>query len=436
MDNPWLLRITALALAVLLFFVVKPDGTANDVDSTTSGMKEAVLEDVPVELRYDDSVFVVTGVPQTVDVKIEGPIGIVITTQTGRNFKVVLNVKDKPTGEHTIAFQPEGFSDKLAVTINPKNVKVKVEERITKDVRVEPEINESQIAAGSFVKSMMTEPQTVTVSGAKSAIESINYVKATVSADKGVSKTFEKSAGVKIFDRDLNILNVDVEPKTVKVKVEIGEYNREVPVVVNQKGKAAKGYKVSSLVPKMKKVLIYGSKTDIDQIQAITVDADVSGLKKSSTLEGKLQLPKGVTSTSVSSIDVKATIKKDEDKDQADDEEKDDVASSSEADSVGTKTFKNINIQLSGMDTDEFEQEFLEPQTGQVNIDAEGKEAEIANLNKADINVFVDASNVKEGTQELPVQVEGPDGVSYSPSFANVKIKFTKQAAEDSVING
>lgn len=428
MDNPWLLRITALVLAVMLFFVVRPDGSStNDVDSTASGMKEQILEDVPVELRYDDSNFVVSGVPQTVDVKIEGPIGIVITTQTGRNFKVVLNVKDKPTGEHTIAFEPEGFSDKLAVEVEPKNVKVKVEERITKDVRVEPEINESQIAEGNFVKAMTTEPQTVTVSGAKSAIESINYVKATVSADKGVSKTFEKSAGVKIFDRDLNILNVDVEPKTVKVKVEIGEYNREVPVVVNQKGKVAKGYLVSSLVPKTKKVLIYGSKTDIDQIQAVTVDADISDLKKSATLEGKLQLPKGVTSMSVSSIDVKATIKKDTDEDS--DEEEEEVAIAADEDSVGTKTFKNINIQLSGMDTEQFEQEFLEPETGQVNIDAEGEEAEIANLNEADINVFVDASEVKEGTQELPVQVEGPDGVTYNPSFANVKIKFTKQAS-------
>lgn len=428
MDNPWLLRITALVLAIMLFFVVRPDGSStNDVDSTASGMKEQILEDVPVELRYDDSNFVVSGVPQTVDVKIEGPIGIVITTQTGRNFKVVLNVKDKPTGEHTIAFEPEGFSDKLAVEVEPKNVKVKVEERITKDVRVEPEINESQIAEGNFVKAMTTEPQTVTVSGAKSAIESINYVKATVSADKGVSKNFEKSAGVKIFDRDLNILNVDVEPKTVKVKVEIGEYNREVPVVVNQKGKVAKGYLVSSLVPKTKKVLIYGSKTDIDQIQAVTVDADISDLKKSATLEGKLQLPKGVTSMSVSSIDVKATIKKDTDEDS--DEEEEEVAIAADEDSVGTKTFKNINIQLSGMDTEQFEQEFLEPETGQVNIDAEGEEAEIANLNEADINVFVDASEVKEGTQELPVQVEGPDGVTYNPSFANVKIKFTKQAS-------
>lgn len=434
-DNPWLLRITALALAVLMFFSVRPDsGTTNNIDSTTSGMKELVLDDVPVELRYDDSNFVVTGVPQTVDVKIEGPVGIVITTQTGRNFKVVLNVKDQPTGEHKIKFEPEGFSDKLKVQVDPKNVKVKVEERITKDVRVEPEINESQIADGKFVKSMTTEPQTVTVSGAKSAIESINYVKATVSAENGVDKTFEKSAGVKIFDRDLNILNVDVEPKTVKVKVEIGEYNREVPIVVNQKGKVSKGYTVESLVPQTKSVFIYGSKSNIDQIQQVTVDADVKDLKKSTTVEGKIQLPKGVTSMSVNSINVKVNVKKEAEESTEDDvpstedeAESEDAEVTVDSDAVKQKSIKNINIQLNGLDNTQFEQEFLDPTTGQLDVEVEGKEDIITPLTGADLNVFVDAANVVEGTQELNVQIEGPDGIAFKPSLATVKVKFTKQ---------
>ncbi|MEG0380769.1 MAG: CdaR family protein, partial [Kurthia sp.] len=164
-DHPWVLRITALALAVLMFFSVKPSGTANQNESTTSGTKDAILQEVPVELRYDDSNFVVTGVPQTVNVKITGPIGIVITTQNSRNAKVIVNVKDKPSGEHIVKFEPEGLSDKLIAEVEPKTVKVMVEERITKDVKVEPEINENQLADGKYVKSMTTEPTMVTVSG-------------------------------------------------------------------------------------------------------------------------------------------------------------------------------------------------------------------------------------------------------------------------------
>ncbi|MBQ0137977.1 MAG: hypothetical protein KBT36_01665 [Kurthia sp.] len=424
MDNPWFLRSLALVLAVLIFFTVRPDGTGNDIDSTSSGVRETVLEDVPVELRYDDTNFVVSGVPQTVDVKIEGPIGIVITTQTGRNFKVVVNVKDKPSGEYTMKFEPEGFSDKLNVVVNPKTVNLKVEERITKDVQVEPEINENQLADGMYVKEMTTEPRMVTVSGAKSAIDSISYVKATVSTEKGVQKTFEKTAGVKIFDRELNILNVDVEPKTVKVKVDIGEYNREVPVVVNQKGKPAKGYILNSLEPKTAKITIYGSKSNIDNIQQVTVDADVNGLKKSTTLEGQLQQPKGVTGMSMQSMDVKAKISKESTSDS--DEE---TAATNEAttDERQQKTFENINVQLSGLNTNDFDQEFVSPETGQIDVEAEGPANQLQALEKSEINVSVDASQIDEGTIELPIQVDGSEGITFNPSMTNVKIKFTKR---------
>lgn len=426
MDNPWFLRSLALVLAILIFFTVRPDGTGNEIDSTTSSVRETVLEDVPVELRYDDTNFVVSGVPQTVDVKIEGPIGIVITTQTGRNFKVVVNVKDKPSGEYTMEFEPEGFSDKLNVVVDPKTVKLKVEERITKDVQVEPEINENQIADQMYVKSMTTEPQTVTVSGAKSAIESISYVKATVSAENGVEKTFEKTAGVKIFDRELNILNVDVEPKTVKVKVDLGEYNREVPVVVNQKGKPAKGYIVNSLEPKTPKIVIYGSRSDIDTIQQVTVDADVSGLKKSATLEGKIQKPKGVTSMSMQSLDVKMKISKESASDVEDANEEKDTTKET-ADERQEKTFNNINVNLSGLNISDFEQEFVSPKTGQIDVEAEGSAKELETLTEADINVSVDASQIAEGTSELPIRVDGPEGITFNPSMETVKIKFTKQ---------
>lgn len=428
-ENPWLLRITALVLAILMFFSVKPDG--NEVDSTSSGMKETVLEDVPVELRYDDTNFVVTGVPQTVDVKIEGPIGIVITTQTGKNYKVVVNIKDKPTGEYLMKFTPEGFSDKLDVQVSPKTVKVKVEERITKEVRVEPEINENQLAGGKYVKAMTTEPEVVTVSGAKSAIDSISYVKATVSAENGVSESFEKSAGVKIFDRDLNILNVDVEPKTVKVKVDIAEYNREVPVVVKQKGNPANGYEVESLTAKVGKVIIFGPSSAIDQIKEVELTTDVTGLKKTSTIEGKLQIPQGVTNVSVQTIDVRAIIKK-EKATEKDDEEAETAAEDQQAEEENTtanvqQTVEGVTVRLSGLNIDELNSNFLTPETGQIAIDIEGNESEISNLSAADFTASVDASNVQEGTVDLPIQVNGPEGLTIKPSTESAKVEFSKK---------
>lgn len=426
-DNPWMLRITALALAILMFFSVRPSG--NTIDSTNSDIKEEVLRDVPVELRYDDNNFVVTGVPQTVDVKISGPVGIVITTKTGRNIKVVANIKDQPSGTHVVKFEPEGFSDKLAVEVEPKTAKVNVEERITKDVKVEPEINEGQLADTKYVKNMTTEPETVTVSGAKSAIDRITYVKATVSASKDADKTFEKVAGIKIFDRNMNILNVDVEPKTVKVKVELSEYNKEVPLVVNQKGKPAKGYTVDGVTPKSDKVLVYGSRGNLEKIQQVVVNADVEGLKKTTTVKGTLEKPTGVADLSFAAVDVRVKVSK-ENETSAKNKNETDTAKKDEEDTATEdveKTFKNINVKLQGMNITDYSAEFITPSSGQINVIAKGASKLISALTTADIQAFADASKIDDGIQELPIQVKSSEGIELTPSLDQIKVRFTKQ---------
>ncbi|WP_249646235.1 CdaR family protein, partial [Lysinibacillus sp. D3C2_S12] len=80
---------------------------------------------------------------------------------------------------------------------------------------------------------------TVYVTGAKSALESISYVKATVTGEQGLTQSFSQEAAVKVLDRDLNKLDVTIEPETVKVQVDIVEYSREIPVVLRETGQAA-----------------------------------------------------------------------------------------------------------------------------------------------------------------------------------------------------
>ena len=81
---------------------------------------------------------------------------------------------------------------------------------------------------------MEVVPSTIEVTGAKSVIESISFVKATVSSDEGINKSFEQQAKVRVLDKDLNKLNVSIVPEKVTVKVEVAENSKEVPIVLNQ----------------------------------------------------------------------------------------------------------------------------------------------------------------------------------------------------------
>ena len=50
-----------------------------------------------------------------------------------------------------------------------------------------------------------------------------------------------------MLDRDLNKLDVTIDPEKVKVKVEINEYSRELPIAIQQIGEAQEGVTIDKL---------------------------------------------------------------------------------------------------------------------------------------------------------------------------------------------
>ena len=55
----------------------------------------------------------------------------------------------------------------------------------------------------------MSIPSTIEVTGAKSVIESISFVKASITGDKEINKSFEQQARVRVLDKDLNEAECD-----------------------------------------------------------------------------------------------------------------------------------------------------------------------------------------------------------------------------------
>ena len=72
------------------------------------------------------------------------------------------------------------LSDKLNATMKPASVNVTVQEKITKEFKVEAEFNTSQIEEGYSAGQPVVEPNKVKITGAKSVIDRITYVKATL----------------------------------------------------------------------------------------------------------------------------------------------------------------------------------------------------------------------------------------------------------------
>lgn len=309
-DSPWILRITALVLAILMFFYVK--SLLNEGITSTSNNHVDVLTDVPLEAYYDSDNLIVSGLPDTVDVTIEGPMPIVLNTKLKKDFKLFVDLNTLLIGEHEVKIQTEAFSDKLSVKVNPETVKISIEEKVTAELPIEPEMNYNLINEAFVLESMIAEPSTVFVTGAKSVIASINYVKATVTGNPGIDRSFEQDAEVKVLDNKLNKLDVAIEPAKVKVKVELAEYSREIPIRIQQVGTPMEDVTINRLSTPTSFVQVFGPKSIIDGLTELIVEFDVSEIESTGQYEVSLSVPNGATKLSTSSIIVQAAVTKQE----------------------------------------------------------------------------------------------------------------------------
>ncbi|MDI2585728.1 CdaR family protein [Psychrobacillus sp. NEAU-3TGS] len=411
MGNPWFLRIIALVLAILLFVSVKSDMEKNNMNTTSTSVE--VLRDVPVEVYYDDENSVVTGVPETVTVNIEGPSQQVFSTKVMKDYKVFIDLRNVTFGEHRVEFSTENFSDKLKVRIEPVNVNVVIEERVSQEFNVDLDMNESLLAENYIVKSYDMEPKKVVVTGAKSIIDSIGYVKATIVRDQGINKSFEQEASIRVLDADLNKLDVTVEPKTTQVKVNVEEYSKEVPVVLVPKGVPKEGVKINKLSTDVKNIRLYGPRTVLDKMGQLQVDVDVSKLEDTSSFDLKLAIPDGVTRLSLDKIKITADVTP---APPVEEEEQEETVST-----VEEKAFEKVTIAVKGL-PEQLVSNFETPTDGIVSVVAKGTPEALENIQLNNVSVYVNAENAQVGEVTLPIQIEGPSNIEWGTSESEAKI--------------
>ena len=119
---------------------------------------------------------------------------------------------------------------------------------------------------------------------------------------------------MRVLDRDLNKLNVSIDPEQVTVKVDVAEYNKEVPIVLKSRGTPKESVAIDSITTEADTITLFGSRKVLDQIKEFVVDVDVSDVKGQGTLETALKKPKGVSRMSLDKINVRvnATVSEEE----------------------------------------------------------------------------------------------------------------------------
>lgn len=422
MDNPWFLRIIALLLAFLMFFTVKNTEEAAGLNARET----EVLTDVPIEVYYDNESAVVTGVPPVADIQITGPVSLVQTIGRIRDFTLFVDLRELSYGEHQVMIQTENLPEELQVRVDPVVLDVVIEERVTRDFPIDPEINEQILADGYYIESVTAEPDTVLVTGAESAVESIDVVKAILSTEtEDIDESFTAEAQVRVLDAALKQPAVSIEPETIEVRVNVAEYSREVPVAIHESGEVPDGITVQGLLPSQETVRIFGPRNTVDAIQEYIVNVNTGVLTASDrTIEIALSPPKGTRSIEPAELTVSADITAEVDRAA--------VAGNSglEAAEVmmtdtreSRRIFANVPVEVKGPG-EGYTISFPEVENGHLSLAIMGEPAALAALTVADFSIYVEAEE-RSGRQRLAVKFKGPATVTawlVAPGHVTVEI--------------
>lgn len=430
-NNKWFVRAISLAFAILLYVFVNVEVTTSHTDSSfiPSGSDEVeTIGEMPVDIRIDSERYVVSGVPENVEVTLEGMNSVLTPTVRQRNFEVFVDLEGLGEGTHTVELEHDKVPNELTAYIEPKRIEVTIEERSSEEFPIKTEfINESDLPEGYELGDPEVNPETITITSSKGVIDEIEIVKVYIDVADLKEPINNREVPVNVYDGQGNSLNVQVEPESVVVSVDVHNPSKNVPVKVETTGDLKDEYKLKSITAETEEVEIFAASDTLSEITEITTeDIDLSKITESGTIDVDLRVPDGVN---VSEDSIEVTIELEEENEEDKDEEDEDEPK--EAKKKPKKQLIDFtNIPLEVTDDNDREVDYLEPNQPEMKVTVEGNEEDVEKVKKEDIHLSIDINDLSEGQHHVPVVIEGPEDVDVTAEFESITMEIIDKSED------
>lgn len=355
-NNPWFIKIVALAFAILLFTYVNSSNNRGQTTSSVDGLSATTTDtilDVPIVVEIDQDNYYVTGFPETVSVNISGPSSIVLNTKTTKNFDIVAADLDSlGVGTHTIELVAEGLSPQLDYKVLPEEVTITIEEKKVETFSVDVEFDDSLIEDDFEAGTPTIDYETVELTGTASTIDQVAEVKVVVNEEEGVKEDIVQTLPVLVSDADGKELDVELNPSEVTVTIPVDPIKKEVPIVLNQTGTADTdlNYELGINNQSTSTVSVKADDEMLSSLSSYPVDIDVTDISETTTQLIEVPLLEGVESVNPEKIDVTITVtkKNSQGNEQSTTETNNESSSSSDSSSSSSSSSSSESMQIEG----------------------------------------------------------------------------------------
>ncbi|BBK27606.1 CdaR family protein [Staphylococcus arlettae] len=309
LESKWGLRLIALALAVFFFLSANNVfGNMFNADKFSQKTTET-LQDVPVEVKYNSNKLYASKVPETVDVEISGPQSQILKAENGQNIKVTLDLNSEKSGRHTTQFKVHGLNKDIDYDVKPKEATVNLEEKVTKNLKVEPDVSSNDVDADYKVSEQSVSPDTVKVTGGQDQIDKIAYLKATYKNNSKISKDTTDVAKITAFDRNLNKLDVSIQPEEVNLSAKVEPYSKKVKIKTKTTGSLANGKEIDDIELSDKEVEVFGNRKELEDVDEIKGEIDLDNISETTDKSVQLDVPDEVSKVEPNDTTAKVIVK-------------------------------------------------------------------------------------------------------------------------------
>ncbi len=397
------LIIVSLILAFGVFVMI-------DQESNVMIDKYAeILYNQPVTAVYNEELYVVEGLPKTVDITLVGQRRHIFLAKQSPSKGVSVDLTGLKPGNHKVTLKYSQRLKSLDYKLDPSQVTVTIYEKVSETRSLTVDIlHQDSLDSKLYIDNVELDRTDVIIKGAEYKLKKVATVKALVDVNnisnpKAGDLTL-KDVPLVAYDTDGKVVDVEIVPKTVDAKLTITSPSKEVPIVVVPNGNLAFGKSIKSISTNISNVTVYGEQAAVDKIENIKVDIDVKGLESDKEFNVTLKKPNGITELSAKTISIKVNI-----------------------DNSTSKEFENISISTENLGS-KYKVQALSQDDIKVTVVVKGSEDIVNKVESSSIKAYIDLKNYGPGEHEVEVKVTGDDvRLTYTPKTKKVKVRISEK---------
>lgn len=404
LNNKQFLIIFSLAIALLVFFLIDRE-TISLLDNSAE-----VLYGQKVTAIYNEEAYVVDGLPETVDITLIGRKSDVYLAKQYPTQEVSVDLSDLGPGSHTVQLKYSQDVASVDYKLDPSTASIVIYEKQSKKMSLSYDIlHEDALNEKLQITDVDLSSSEVVIKSAEYRLEQVATIKALVDVNNMKSptagETVLEDVPLVAYDDKGKVVDVEIVPKKVNATIKIESPSKTVPIKYIPNGTLAFGKGIESINSNTNTVVIYGSQSNLDKIDAISVPIDVKGLAVNKEYNVTINRPKGVKTLSVNKAKVNVVVG-----DLGDSITLDDIY-------IETKNLgSGLKVQASSKDD------------SQVSVVVSGTKSVLSNIEASSVSAYVDLNELGVGTHEVEVKVTGTDvRASYTPKVTKIKVNILKK---------